>query len=51
MVPLPIGTKNVEDFITVAVPSINPDACLALMVQCTGTASGFVTGQLYLSQE
>jgi hypothetical protein len=48
-IPLPITDKvGIFEFMRLGLPRVYDDACLALMLQCTGTSTGFMTGRLDL---
>jgi hypothetical protein len=49
-IPLAVNTKNSLDGVALGTPNILNDACLAFMVQCTGTSTGALFGKLAYSQ-
>jgi hypothetical protein len=49
-IPLCPGVKNALDVFSLGAPRIRNNACLAFMVQCSGTSTGVMSGSLIYSQ-
>jgi hypothetical protein len=49
-IPLAICTKNSLDVVSLGMPVLINDICLAMMVQCTGTSTGNLFGKIAFSQ-